>query len=62
MAEFTVDPTAQIAIRQLSCVLLKQYVECHWTEFAEEKFRPPEVSDKVSCSSIVFVELGLINR
>lgn len=44
LAEFTLDPNGALAVRQLSSVLLKQYVECHWCHISE-KFRPPEVTD-----------------
>ena len=32
----------------LASVLLKQYVDCHWSSLSEEKFKPPEVSPNVS--------------
>lgn len=47
LAEFTVDPQGALAIRQLASVLLKQYVESHWSQHSD-KFRPPETSDAVS--------------
>lgn len=31
-------------IRQLSSVILKQYVDCHWSSMTEDKFKPPEVT------------------
>ena len=46
LAEFTVDAHGVLAIRQLSSVLLKQYVEAHWSQHSE-KFRPPETSELV---------------
>ena len=50
LAELTVDPQGALAIRQLASVLLKQYVEAHWSQHSE-KFRPPETSDAVSTAS-----------
>ncbi|KAK7789846.1 hypothetical protein R5R35_003757 [Gryllus longicercus] len=44
LAEFTLDPNGALAVRQLASVLLKQYVESHWSHISE-KFRPPEVTD-----------------
>ena len=32
---------------QLASVLLRQYVDCHWSHNAGEKFKPPETSDQV---------------
>nr|XP_003701541.2 PREDICTED: importin-9 isoform X1 [Megachile rotundata] len=42
LTEFVVDPNGHLPIRQLASVLLKQYVETHWSSMAE-KFRPPEI-------------------
>ncbi|XP_064632245.1 importin-9-like [Lineus longissimus] len=44
LAEFVVDRSGPLAVRQLSSVLLKQYVEAHWSRHSE-KFRSPETSD-----------------
>ncbi|XP_069694516.1 importin-9 [Periplaneta americana] len=44
LAEFTIDPEGALAVRQLSSVLLKQYVETHWCN-CSEKFRPPETTE-----------------
>lgn len=43
LTEIVLDMKYQLPIRQLATVLLKQYIECHWCELCEEKFRPPEV-------------------
>ncbi|PVD24404.1 hypothetical protein C0Q70_14886 [Pomacea canaliculata] len=43
LAEITVDPTGPLAIRQLASVLLKQYVQGHWSE-QSGKFHPPETT------------------
>ena len=47
LTQLTVDTEAAVAQRQLSSVLLKQYVESHWSALADDKFRPPEVTDEV---------------
>lgn len=41
-----VDSQAPLAVRQLASVLLKQYVESHWSA-SSEKFRPPETTPEV---------------
>lgn len=46
LAEFTVDPNGALAVRQLASVLLKQYVEVHWSQDSV-KFRAPETSEQV---------------
>jgi len=47
LAEITVDPNESPARRQLAAVLLKQYVDTHWS-IHSEKFTPPEVTNHVS--------------
>lgn len=47
LAELTVDTQGPLAIRQLSSVLLRQYVDAHWYKHAD-KFREPEVPEQVS--------------
>ncbi|XP_029213390.2 importin-9-like isoform X1 [Acropora millepora] len=44
LAELTVDREGALAIRQLASVVLKQYVEAHWT-IHSEKFQPPETTE-----------------
>lgn len=44
LTELVIEATLPIEIRQLSSVILKQYVECHWSSVSEEKFKPPEVT------------------
>lgn len=43
---------------QLASVILKQYVETHWCS-QSEKFRPPETTDKVSGSHLIWPPLTL---
>lgn len=52
LAELTVDPQGPMSIRQLASVLLRQYVDAHWSHNAE-KFRTPETVESVS-SYVVF--------
>ncbi|XP_063952084.1 importin-9-like [Lytechinus pictus] len=44
LAELTLDKNGALAIRQLSSLILKQYVEAHWSQHSE-KFRPPVATD-----------------
>jgi len=44
LTEIAFDPRYTLPIRQLSLVLLKQYVDCHWWKYCEDKFHPPEVT------------------
>jgi len=58
LTEFVVDPNEHLAIRQLASVLLKQYVEIHWSSLAE-KFRPPELNNIVKQRIKELLPLGL---
>lgn len=51
LAEITVDPNGPLAIRQLASVLLKQYVQSHWSEHSD-KFRAPETTQAVSVKAL----------
>ena len=46
LAELTLNPEGPFAIRQLASVLLRQYVEAHWSPLSE-KFRQPETTEEV---------------
>ena len=46
LAEVTVDVSGPLAVRQLASVLLKQYVQCHWSQ-QSDKFISPEASNEV---------------
>ena len=46
LAEVTVDAQGPLAVRQLASVLLKQYVQCHWSQ-QSDKFIPPEATNEV---------------
>ena len=48
LTEFTVDTSVVVEVRQLASLLLKQYVEVHWSQHSE-KFRQPETTERVTC-------------
>ncbi|KAK8783595.1 hypothetical protein V5799_010042 [Amblyomma americanum] len=58
LAELTVDPQCPFAIRQLASVLLKQYVDTHWSRNSE-KFRQPEATDEAKATIRNILPLGL---
>jgi len=47
LAEFTVDTSVAVEVRQLASLLLKQYVEVHWSQHSD-KFREPETTERVT--------------
>lgn len=47
LTEVTIELNCQQEIRQLASVLLKQYVDSHWSSLSEEKFKPPEATEQV---------------
>ncbi|XP_074644656.1 importin-9-like [Tubulanus polymorphus] len=58
LAELTVDAHAPLALRQLACLLLKQYVECHWSQMSE-KYRIPETSPAAKAAIRNVIPIGL---
>ncbi|KAK7490568.1 hypothetical protein BaRGS_00018171 [Batillaria attramentaria] len=58
LAEITIDPNGPLAIRQLASVLLKQYVQSHWSEHSD-KFRPPETSEAAKEQIRQMLPIGL---
>ncbi|XP_066997331.2 importin-9 [Anabrus simplex] len=46
LAEFTVDSCIDMSVRQLASVILKQYVDTHWSS-RSKLFHPPEASERV---------------
>ncbi|XP_077981531.1 importin-9-like [Glandiceps talaboti] len=58
LAEFTVDPQGALAIRQLASVVLKQYVEAHWSEHSD-KFRSPETPETAKMAIRSMLPSGL---
>ena len=49
LTQCSLDQDGAQAVRQLCSVLLKQYVESHWTQYSP-KFCPPETPQKVLCA------------
>jgi hypothetical protein len=43
LCELTLNPSELLPLRQMTSVLLKQYVDAHWSADAE-KFVPPEAT------------------
>ncbi|XP_067683421.1 importin-9-like [Haliotis asinina] len=58
LAEITVDASGPLAIRQLASVLLKQYVEAHWSQHSD-KFRAPETTEPAKQKIRELLPLGL---
>lgn len=58
LTEFVVDQNGLLPIRQLASVLLKQYVDNHWSSVAE-KFRPPEIKLEMKERIKELLPLGL---
>ncbi|XP_076468794.1 importin-9-like [Babylonia areolata] len=58
LAEITVDPNGPLAIRQLASVLLKQYVQSHWSE-QSDKFRVPETTEAAKARIRQILPVGL---
>ena len=46
LAELTASGEVSVAYRQLASVLLRQYLDCHWSSLAE-KFAEPVPADHV---------------
>ncbi|GAB6022996.1 Importin 9 [Chamberlinius hualienensis] len=58
LTELSLDSNAPLEIKQLASVLLKQYVESHWSHNAN-KYRPPEVAENVKVMIRQILPLGL---
>ncbi|KAH3881360.1 importin-9-like isoform X2 [Dreissena polymorpha] len=58
LAQLTVDRNGPLAIRQLASVLLKQYVEAHWSQ-QSDKFRIPEASPSSKAEIRKILPMGL---
>ena len=43
LCELVLEEGQQLAVRQLAAVMLKQYIDVHWS-VDSDKFRPPETS------------------
>lgn len=58
LAELTLNPEGPLAIRQLASVLLRQYVEAHWSPLSE-KFRQPETTEEAKVAIRQMLPHGL---
>ena len=51
LTELCINDKENSSLKQLAAVLLRQYVDAHWSELSE-KFTPPETPTHVSPSSL----------
>ena len=51
LTELCINDKENSSLKQLAAVLLRQYVDTHWSELSE-KFTPPETPTHVSLSSL----------
>lgn len=58
LAELTVDIQADLAVRQLASLILKQYVEIHWCKLSE-KFVEPETTELAKSAIKQMLPVGL---
>lgn len=58
LCEIILDPSHDFASRQLGSVLLKQYVEFHWSK-ESDKFTPPECPSETKERVRQMLPLGL---
>jgi len=58
LVQMTLDNNCTLAIRQLAAVLLRQYINCHWSQDAE-KFRAPEVTPNAKALIRQMLPMGL---
>ena len=58
LTELTLDSNGQLALRQMAGVLLKQYVDAHWSVDAE-KFKSPEASPQTKATIRAILPHGL---
>ena len=53
LTELCINDKENSSLKQLAAVLLRQYVDTHWSELSE-KFTPPETPTHVSLSSLYY--------
>ncbi|XP_037091260.1 importin-9-like [Pollicipes pollicipes] len=58
LSELTLDVHCALPMRQLASVMLRQYVDTHWTP-ASDKFQPPEPSEQTKTFIRQVLPLGL---
>lgn len=56
--EMTLDAQGSLPVRQMAALLLKQYVDTHWSEDAD-KFRPPEATPQAKAIIRKHLPMGL---
>lgn len=58
LCEFTLEPSGALPIRQMAATLLKQYIDCHWSQDGE-KFRSPETTPNAKMAIRQMLPMGL---
>jgi hypothetical protein len=58
LCELTLEPSGALPIRQMSALLLKQYIDSHWSQDGE-KFRPPETLPHAKATIRQMLPMGL---
>jgi len=58
LCELTLNREGALPVRQLSAVLLRQYIDTHWSK-ETDKFRPPETAPSAKNSIRQMLPLGL---
>jgi len=58
LCELTLEPSSPLAVRQLAAVLLKQYIDVHWSQDTE-KFRHPETPQSAKNAIRQMLPIGL---
>ncbi|XP_039253592.2 importin-9-like [Styela clava] len=58
LAKITVDQSFDLSLRQLASLILKQYVDTHWSSISE-KFSPPEASENAKIAIRQMLPIGL---
>ena len=58
LTEITLEVDGHLPLRQMAALLLKQYVDAHWSSEAE-KFKEPEATPKAKASIRAMLPIGL---
>ena len=58
LTELTLSPTESLPLRQMTALLLKQYVDQHWNQNAE-KYTAPEVTPQAKAKIRAMLPAGL---
>ncbi|CAG0888327.1 unnamed protein product [Cyprideis torosa] len=54
LCKVVLDHSSLEPLRQMAAVLLRKYVETHWTEHVEERFTPPEPPAEIKRTSVAY--------